>query len=733
MNHFAVSSESFVNPESFRYLEGKKPLKTVEDNMTIDDRPIVDLEAFRYLEARQTPKNKRDEGVRASIDDTPIIGPDAFRYLERKAEVANLKKQQDTGPSIDETPQVDLTAFQYLERKNLPKKPEEGPSIDETSIVNPEAFKYLERKPTKKVEDTGPAIDESPMVNPEAFRYLEKQVAPKPRDQGPTIDTTPLVNPEVFKYLEKTVVPQRVEEGPTVDTRPIVPQEAFRWIERPKEIERRPEGPAIDESSYVNPQAFKYLEAKPKSKVVDEGPSIDETFYVNPQAFKYLEAAPTKKPVDQGPSIDTSNYVNPDLFAQFEIKPKTQPIYEEYEVQRAPKLIQPLKNTQAFEGKPVALVAIVDGFPVPHLTWLKDGVEIPASARVTTNYDIPSKTAWIQINDVRPDDNAVYTLFAHNPTGDTRTDARLLVVPNEGRPIDETAFVPAEAFANIERNATLKRPTQPETTGVDDTSFVNPNLFAQFEVPLKQPRQDFSEEVVVQVPAKFLAPLKSIQAPESVTVALEAIVEGSPIPTFTWLKDNLPLNESTRYITNYDIPSKRVTLTIRDLRENDSGIYTLLASNGPQLQHSSATIQVVGAPNIDQSSFIPLNAFQQLERPFNQPSQTSVQPGVDQTSYVSQPDRFAVFDQIQPNRRPLNEFSGVDETPLVSMEKIRLLEIPSHVPQQPNEVEETQAAPVVLAPLQPIDAQEGTPVVLAAKIAGTPMPNVCENSIEKKK
>ncbi len=220
------------------------------------------------------------------------------------------------------------------------------------------------------------------------------------------------------------------------------------------------------------------------------------------------------------------------------------------------------------------------------LTWLKDGAELPASTRVTTNYDIPSKTAWIQIASTRPDDNAVYTLLAHNPAGEVRSDARLNVVPSTTQ-IDDTAFVPAEAFAKIERATAPNRSNIPATTGVDDTAFVNPALFSQFEVPLKKPStQDFSDEVVIQVPAKILVPLRSIQAPESVTVVLEAIVEGSPIPTFTWLKDQLPLSESNRFITNYDLPSKRVTLTIKDVRESDIGIYTLLASNGPQVSLS---------------------------------------------------------------------------------------------------------------------------------------------------
>jgi hypothetical protein len=149
-----------------------------------------------------------------------------------------------------------------------------------------------------------------------------------------------------------------------------------------------------------------------------------------------------------------------------------------------------------------------------------------------------------------------------------------------------------------------------------------------------------------------------------------------------------------------------------------------------QLEHSSATLQVIGAPSIDRSSFIPMDVFKQLERPQNQQPQILVQSGVDQTSFVSQPDRFAVFDQIQPHRRPLNDFGGVDETPLVSMEKIRLLEIPSNAMKQPYDVEEKTQAPTVLTPLQPINAQEGTPVVLTAKINGSPMPNVSKISNE---
>ena len=127
---------------------------------------------------------------------------------------------------------------------------------------------------------------------------------------------------------------------------------------------------------------------------------------------------------------------------------------------------------------------------------------------MTTNYDIPSKTAWIRIDSARPDDSSVYTLIAHNPAGEVRSDARLNVFPST-TPIDDTAFVPAEAFAKIERATAPNRGLIPVTTGVDDTSFINPEAFQQFEAPLKQPRtENFTDELVVQVPARILVPLK---------------------------------------------------------------------------------------------------------------------------------------------------------------------------------------------------------------------------------
>lgn len=118
-----------------------------------------------------------------------------------------------------------------------------------------------------------------------------------------------------------------------------------------------------------------------------------------------------------------------------------------------------------------------------------------------------------------------------------------------------------------------------------------------------------------------------------------------------------------------------------------------------------------------------MDVFRKLERPSNQPNQNNVQAGVDMTSFVSYPDRYAAFDLVQPNRRPANDFGGVDETPLLNSERIRLLEIPSKPRKNIDEQEVTQA-PHVITPLQPIETDEGNPVVLTAKIDGTPMPNV---------
>lgn len=90
-------------------------------------------------------------------------------------------------------------------------------------------------------------------------------------------------------------------------------------------------------------------------------------------------------------------------------------------------------------------------------------------------------------------------------------------------------------------------------------------------------------------------------------------------------------------------------------------------------------------------------------------------------AFVS-PDKFAAFDQ--PYGRNVPTQSGVDTSPFVQPERFAQLELKA--PKPTKEEMEHMEAPKVMTPLQSVQVNEGSPVLLQATVAGKPTPNVRE-------
>ena len=88
-------------------------------------------------------------------------------------------------------------------------------------------------------------------------------------------------------------------------------------------------------------------------------------------------------------------------------------------------------------------------------------------------------------------------------------------------------------------------------------------------------------------------------------------------------------------------------------------------------------------------------------------------------AFVS-PEKFAAFDA--PYTRNIPTQAGVDTTPFVQPERFAPLELKAPAPKK--EDLEQMEAPKVTKPLQPVQVNEGSPVLLQATIVGKPTPNV---------
>jgi hypothetical protein len=242
--------------------------------------------------------------------------------------------------------------------------------------------------------------------------------------------------------------------------------------------------------------------------------------------------------VEAVPNIDETPYVNPDSFRPFEDQlGRGQPSYPEDDTddgsdgQQPALILKPLEDRECFEGETVTFVAEVTGRPRPSLTWLKDGRPLEAAQRFFFNYLIHEAKVVFIISNVKKEDESKYTLFAKNSFGEASTSAKLRV-----------KLVPT----------------------IDDTSYVNPDVFQQFELK-KRPGQapdelnyddnQYKKPYFVKVP-------KNIEVCEGSPVKLDCVVFGRPTPLLTWYLNGRELlpdaTHKVRIIKNQVIERRKI-------------------------------------------------------------------------------------------------------------------------------------------------------------------------------
>ena len=79
-------------------------------------------------------------------------------------------------------------------------------------------------------------------------------------------------------------------------------------------------------------------------------------------------------------------------------------------------------------GANAIFTCTIIGEPTPEVRWLIDGQELPESERVTISYE--NGVSTLQINQVTPQDQAVYVVEAINKVGKATVSANLVTLGN---------------------------------------------------------------------------------------------------------------------------------------------------------------------------------------------------------------------------------------------------------------------------------------------------------------
>ncbi|XP_044003588.1 titin isoform X2 [Aphidius gifuensis] len=240
---------------------------------------------------------------------------------------------------------------------------------------------------------------------------------------------------------------------------------------------------------------------------------------------------------------------------------------QEESVSQSPIFTMPIKDLRVAENQAAHFEARV--IPVGDVNlkveWIRNGIPIEASNRITTMHDF----GYVALNMkyVNPEDSGTYICRARNDLGEAVTSA--------------TLFVQSKAALQLE--------THHETA--------LPKIKALEQVTTDKSRQE--EDISVKEQPRFTVRLNGpTKLAEGQSAHYECRLEPYPDATMKveWFYNSKPLSAGHRYRTIYDFGF--ASLDILTVYAEDSGIYTCIATNKLGTSQSSIELSVISRASI---------------------------------------------------------------------------------------------------------------------------------------
>ncbi|XP_011704408.1 PREDICTED: titin [Wasmannia auropunctata] len=248
--------------------------------------------------------------------------------------------------------------------------------------------------------------------------------------------------------------------------------------------------------------------------------------------------------------------------SRYQRKPATEEI-----ITQAPVFTMPIKDLRVAENQAAHFEArvIPVGDPKLKVEWLRNGVPISASNRVTTMHDF----GYVALNMkyVNPEDSGTYTCRAINELGEAATSATLFVQSKA-----------ALQFESQHEGALSKLQALEDTT--------------------KYQRRE-EKEIVIKDKPSFTVQLNGpISLVEGQSAHYECRIEPYPDPNMKveWFHNGKPLSTGHRYRTTCDFGF--ASLDVLTVYAEDSGTYTCQATNKLGSAKSSINLDVKSRASI---------------------------------------------------------------------------------------------------------------------------------------
>ena len=211
-------------------------------------------------------------------------------------------------------------------------------------------------------------------------------------------------------------------------------------------------------------------------------------------------------------------------------------------VTSAPKFTKQLSNKTVAAGDDFTLEIQFEGYPIPSVKWLKDGVEIKEEAKRIR-----------------------------------------IVTESSSESVKKTSSKTSKSKITIEKST---------TSDSGNYSAVISNSCGQ---------QSSFASVGVKALPRFDTAMNSVDVKEGETAEFTIKVSGSPTPTVSFLKDGQPLVADGNHIKITDDGNGQYRLTISNCSASDVGSYSCSATNDGGCQESSGSLKIKSKPSFSRS------------------------------------------------------------------------------------------------------------------------------------
>uniref|UniRef100_A0A1I7S955 Muscle M-line assembly protein unc-89 n=1 Tax=Bursaphelenchus xylophilus TaxID=6326 RepID=A0A1I7S955_BURXY len=293
-----------------------------------------------------------------------------------------------------------------------------------------------------------------------------------------------------------------------------------------------------------------------------------------------------------------------------------------------PKITDGLKNKKIKQGETTEMGVKVAVNPEvqPEVEWFKDGKKIePEADHVKILANHATGEYVLKVVDARAEDEGQYTVKVSNKAGSDQSEAKMavekeeFVAPEFVQPL-ENVDVAEHETAELKVQVTGK--PEPQVTWLKDNTPINidnqhlikrDGAQGEHSLTIKDARLEdagkyscqavnkagqaettanFGVQEEVEAP-KFVEGLKPVEIKEAETAKFDVVVAGKPEPQVQWFKDGHPVQLDGTHLISSQSAGGKHSLTIKDARNEDAGVYTAKAVNKAGSDESKANLGVI--------------------------------------------------------------------------------------------------------------------------------------------